>query len=214
MVENYQREILSPIQIRKKPYDISGQNHPARDEIVKCLGDFNLSISVEEDLETLKLFDRIPGGVVAFIARVFTEDGQCVGIGRGSAIFSRVNKYLSRTVRSAFCASIIDGIVKSCKGLDAIFFAGPEYQQNIERSQVNSEQNKRRELSPRRDVGRTQDNFYRQERSNSYEPATEKQKNYLLKLLSDSGDDYEPDEISGLSKSEAAEKIGMLVGSR
>ena len=56
MVENYQREILSPIQIRKKPYDINGQNHPARDEIKNCVGNFNLSISVEEDLETLKLF--------------------------------------------------------------------------------------------------------------------------------------------------------------
>jgi hypothetical protein len=46
------------------------------------------------------------------------------------------------------------------------------------------------------------------------ELATEKQKNYLIRLLDNSGDDYEIDEINNLTKSEAAEKIGILVGSK
>ena len=88
--------------------------------------------------------------------------------------------------------------------MDAIFYAGPEYQQNIERSHGNYDQNRRMEPSPYRHVGEAAGDY-------SFQPATEKQKNYLRKLLSDSGNDYEPDEISALSKSDAAERIGFLV---
>ena len=116
----YKPSVISPFQmVKSNPVNIQDTRHPASDEIAKSLGTLTLEISVEQDTATLETFKNIPGGVIAFISTV-RLDGAVISVGRGMAVISKLNKWVQRTVRSAYGASIVDAIVRSVKVLDAI----------------------------------------------------------------------------------------------
>lgn len=109
----------SPYQpARKSAFDVTGAKHPVREEIQKLLGSYNLAVTFEEDTQTIGMFQHIPG-VVGFLCTI-KKDNQIIGQGRGQAVISRMNKYIERTVHTAFNGSLIDAIVRSTKILDAL----------------------------------------------------------------------------------------------
>lgn len=140
---------------------------PAFEEIAKSIGVYNLVATIEEDKETLSLFNRVPG-LIAFIATLKTADGEILGIGRGTATLNRMSKYVDRAVCYAKNASLIDAMVRATRTLDALYLE---------------------ETSPQDNSNDVQ-NF-----------ATEKQKNFLAKLVTEKCDSQTKQEY--LSKLES-----------
>lgn len=190
--KNYQKEIPSPF-MGSRQYDVQRPDHPVQDEVRKFIGRYSIVAEVESDENTLELMG-IPG-LVSFLTTLRDGEGRILSQGRGSAVISQNSRYISKMVNLAFGSSFVDASVRCAKVLDTL---RPDRQNVVA-------------VSNQPKVEKVPVNSYRTTRDNSYEPATEKQKNYLLKLLSHSGNDYEPDEISRLSKSDAAERIGFLV---
>lgn len=110
--------IASPYQIKKDVFNVNNKNHPVHEEVQKCLGSYDLAITFEEDADTIRMFENIPG-LVAFLCTVRKGD-KIIGQGRGSAVLNRMNRFVERTVRTAFNASVVDAIIRSTKILDAM----------------------------------------------------------------------------------------------
>lgn len=111
MNQNYRNNIPSPYKTRERI-------DPIQEEITKNAGSFNLTIVTEQDFETMKLFKNIPG-FVAF-KTTLSKDNQLLSIGYGSAVLNRLNKFVERTVLFAKNSSLIDAMVRSTKILDAL----------------------------------------------------------------------------------------------
>jgi hypothetical protein len=110
---NYRSSIPSPFQARQKL-------DPVQQAIDQNIGKFNLEISIEEDKETVIQLKDIPGPIIAYKCTV-RRGSQILGIGRGSNILSKINKWVDRSVRYTLNASIIDSIVQSVKALDVLY---------------------------------------------------------------------------------------------
>jgi len=108
---------LSPYQMMRSKSDVRNKKHPVAIEVAKNAATLNLTLEVREDTETLNLLNQ--PGAVAYLATV-KQGAVVLGQGRGLVIINGNNKWITRCVRGAFSASIIDGIVKSVKVLDAI----------------------------------------------------------------------------------------------
>lgn len=120
------RSRLSPYQIKpqhpiermqEKAANVQDEEHPARKEIQRVVGTYEITAEVIEDKETLATLSR--PGVIAFLCRI-KRDGQIVGIGRGSAVLNQMNKFISRTVHAAFNHALTSAIVQSTRALDAM----------------------------------------------------------------------------------------------
>lgn len=112
----YKPRIASPYQAKQRDvFDISNKNHPARDLIEKMSGTYTLKISFEEDKATALQLKH--SGIVAFLC-IIKKDGEVLGIGRSHSVLSPVNKYIERTVQTAFNYSFVDACSKATKILD------------------------------------------------------------------------------------------------
>lgn len=94
------------------------ERHPVHQEILKSVGTINLTATFEEDIQTLGVFKHIPG-VIAMVCTL-KKDNEVIGVGRGTAVINRVNKYIEKTVRTSVNASLVDAIFHSTKMLDAL----------------------------------------------------------------------------------------------
>lgn len=114
----YKNRPISPVQVMKyKSMDPSDKRHPLREEIRKCIGTHDITAEFTEDTETIGVFKHILG-LVAFVCTL-KKGGKIIGQGRGTAVLSNMNRYIERTVHTAFNSSLIDAIVRSTKMLDA-----------------------------------------------------------------------------------------------
>lgn len=182
----YKNQIRSPFQVRT-----FNRKDPLREEIEKNIGTFNLTATIEEDNNTLSLFKHVPGPIIAYICTL-RKGTEIVGIGRGSAILSRINKFVDRAVRYAFNASVIDSVVNSTKALDALYLKGLS-QKDI--PILNEQTN---------EVDYTSD------------LATDKQKSYLRELINININDEKErsgweSQIEELTREEASEKIQFFL---
>lgn len=109
---NY-RSVASPFQARPKL-------DPVQEAIQKNIGKFSLEISIEEDKETVVQLKDLPGPVIAYKCTM-RRGTQVLGVGRGSNILSKINKWVDRSVRYTLNASIIDSIIQSVKALDVLY---------------------------------------------------------------------------------------------
>ena len=110
--------VVSPYQIMKKQAaDVQDGEHPARKEIQRVVGTYEMTAEVVEDKETLATLSR--PGVIAFLCTI-KRDGQVVGIGRGSAVLNQMNKFIARTVHAAFNFSLLSAVAQSTRALDAM----------------------------------------------------------------------------------------------
>ncbi|MFA6397497.1 MAG: hypothetical protein WDK96_01455 [Candidatus Paceibacterota bacterium] len=181
MNDTYKPHITSPY--RAKQVRLS----PIQEEVEKNIGTFNLTVQVEEDTATVAQFKHVPN-FVAFICTL-KRGTETLGIGRGSAVLNRLNKYIERSTRYAYCASIVDAIVRSTKMLDALYLQ-PNEQKDVD--------------IPVKEADR------------ATEPATDAQKSYLQKLIKVNVVDeqkrkYWESQINMLTKDEASEKIQSFV---
>ncbi len=110
---NYKSSIPSPFQARQRL-------DPVQQAVQANVEKFTLEISVEEDKETALLLKHLPGPVIAYKCTV-SKGSQVLGIGRGNAILSKINKWVDRSVRYTFNASLIDSIIQSVKALDVLY---------------------------------------------------------------------------------------------
>ena len=123
MNQNYKPYISSPYQVQKKVI-VQEKKSPIQEEVEKNIGTFNLTVQVEEDKDTISKFSHIEN-FIAFIATI-KQGSETLGIGRGSAVLNRLNKWVSRGVRYAYCQSITDAIIRSVKTLDALYIQATE----------------------------------------------------------------------------------------
>ncbi len=114
------KSTLSPFhkQMQDKSFDYSNPKNPVHQEIKKNVGTFNFTATIEQDTQTLNRFKHIKG-LIAFLCTL-KRDGKVIGEGRGSATLNQMNKFIERTIRYAFNASLIDAIVRSVKSLDTL----------------------------------------------------------------------------------------------
>ena len=111
--ENYRSSIPSPFQARPKL-------DPVQQAIEQNETKFSLEISIEEDKETALQLKDLPGPIIAYKCTV-RKGPQILGVGRGSNILSKINKWVDRSVRYTLNASIIDSIIQSVKALDVLY---------------------------------------------------------------------------------------------
>jgi len=186
----YKNRTASPFQIIKKetikPSESVGQKHPAvMEEIKKCIGTQDLKITFEEDTQTLSLLKHV-SGLVGFICTI-RRGNQILSQGRGTSVFNSTNRYISRTVRGAMNASLVDGIVRCTKIFDALTPEISNQSQDIR-------------------VGLTGEGEYEPQ------PITDKQKTYLQELIKKNVEDEDEinhwkTEINNLTKDEASQQI-------
>lgn len=105
-------------QMVDRAYDVSNKNHPVREEIQRCIGTYDFTASFEEDTATIRtFFEHIPG-LVAFLCTLRRGD-KIIGQGRGSAVLNRMNRFIERTVHTAFNSALCDAVIRSAKVLNS-----------------------------------------------------------------------------------------------
>ena len=63
----YKPSIISPYQtMQKKTFDTRDKKHPAREEIERCVGTYNLTAVIEEDIQTQAIMRHVPG-LISFL---------------------------------------------------------------------------------------------------------------------------------------------------
>lgn len=98
--------------------DVRHEQHPARQEIQRCLGIYNLQAIVEEDINTSALMRHIPG-LIAFVCTLKSKD-KVIAQGYGSSILGPNNRYVSRAVTSAANSAVADSIIRATKVLGTL----------------------------------------------------------------------------------------------
>ena len=127
--------VISPYQIMKKQMsDTNHDEHPARKEIERVVGTYQLTAEVKEDVDTLSTLGHIPG-LIAFICDI-KRNGELIGTGRGSAVLNGMQKFIARTVHFAFNSSVLNAIAQSTKAIDSM--ANPHSDFGIEETEPES----------------------------------------------------------------------------
>jgi hypothetical protein len=178
------------------PYKTRERMDPIQEEISKNISSFSLTVTTEQDLETMALFKNI-AGFVAF-KTTLKKGTQLLSIGYGSAVCNRLNKFIERTVIFAKNSSLIDAMVRSTKILDAL---------SIMPNQKDGEE---RDLE-----GRDSPAFYGDD--DLPQTATDRQRNFLSKLVEKNCDEGDKEEYLDalaspyLSKFQCSELIQKLM---
>ena len=181
------------------PYSSQGRKDQLRTEIEKNIGKINLEITVEEDKDSINLLKHITGPIIAYKATV-RKNFQVIGVGRGSSIITRLNKYYDRSIRYSWNASLIDGIIQSVKSLDALYLASNN-QKETESSESKDMEGQDFQASYTEDLPQT---------------CTEKQRNFLSKLVENCDEEDKEEYLSALaspylSKFDCSELIQKLM---
>lgn len=187
-MNNYKNSVPSPYKRERL--------NPIQEEITKSIsvGNFNLTVSTEQDFETMALFKNIPG-FVAF-KTILKKENQLLSIGYGSAVLNRLNKFVERTVLFAKNASLIDAMVRSTKILDALSIMPNQ-----------------KDIGDKDLEGRDSQAFFGEE---DLQTATEKQRNFLTKLVEKCDDSDKEEYLDALaspylSKFQCSELIQRLM---
>ena len=182
----YKPSIISPYPaMQKKTFDTRDKKHPAREEIERCVGTYNLTAVIEEDIQTQAIM-KIPG-LISFLCTLL-KDGRVIAQGYGSSILSSTNKFFQRAVSSAFNSSLADATIRATKVLDTF--------RNPDKSAIST----------------ALDEAYEAKSRNEFMGITEKQKSYLHELIQINVTDEDErnrweSQINELSKDEASEAI-------
>lgn len=176
------------------PYKNRERIDPIQEEIAKNINSFNLTVTTEQDFETMKLFKNI-NGFVAF-KTTLSKDNQLLSIGYGSAVLNRLNKFVERTVLFAKNSSLIDAMVRSTKILDAL---------SIMPNQKDTE-----------DRDMEGQDFRTSYTEDMPQYASQKQRNFLSKLVANCGEEDKEEYLDALaspylSKFQCSELIQKLM---
>ncbi len=188
-MNTYKNQIPS-MQRRENPLDA---------EIAKSTGTYNLTAIFEKDTETLTRLKHIPG-LIAFLCTLKIGN-EVIGIGRGSATVNRMNKFLERGVRYSFGNSLVDAVVRSIKNLDALYFKTINQSVNKNSAEVDLKQRDSLAFFGNDDLP---------------QEATERQRNFLTKLVENCDEEDKKEYLSALaspylSKLQCSELIQKLM---
>lgn len=169
--------------------------NPIQEEITKSIGKISLDVVTEQDFETMALFKNIEG-FVAF-KTTLKKGNQLLSVGYGSAVLNRLNKFVERTVLFAKNSSLIDAMVRSTKILDALYVM------------PNRKDLEDKDLEQRDSIA-----FYGDE--DMPQTATDKQRNFLTKLVENCDDSEKEEYLDALaspylSKFQCSELIQKLM---
>ncbi|MCK4918338.1 MAG: hypothetical protein KAS02_00945 [Candidatus Pacebacteria bacterium] len=103
---------FSPQQLETRNFDYTRKDHPVRKIIEENIGSFDINVSVKEDKENLSLL-KTPG--LIFFLCLLKVNNKVIGSGRGSSRINKDNKLITRAVRFAFGASILDAVAKTVR---------------------------------------------------------------------------------------------------
>ena len=177
------------------PYKPKPKLNPIEEEVARNIGSFSLKVTIEKDLDMINQFKHIQN-FIAFKTTLRNENNEVIGIGNGTGVINRLNKFVERTCIFTKNASLIDAMMKSIKIIDALSIVP-----------TNSEE---------KDIeGRDKPAFYGNE--DLPQTATEKQKNFLEKLIEEHCDDSSKEEYLNqlaspyLSKFQCSELINSLI---
>lgn len=84
----------------------------ANEEILECLGSYDFSMEVTEDIEMLALLNN---SFIIALKCIIKQDGKVLGIGRANSVLSPKNKFIKNAVLYCFNASLIDAVSKTVK---------------------------------------------------------------------------------------------------
>jgi hypothetical protein len=185
---DYYKPQVSPLQILRRTPDIRDENHPVQEFIRQNLGTYTLTATFLPDEHTLQTLN-LPG-LAAFLCVLRCGD-QILAEGRSMTLIGKMNKFFEKSIAIAKNQSLLDAVAKGSRVLEVL--------------PLNT--------NPQQDTKVFFPDVYKEREVTG--GITEKQKNYLLQLLrSNDASEEEIEEVDGLSKEEAAEKIGFLVPQR
>lgn len=104
--------------VTQEAFDVRNAKHPAREEIHRCLGVYDLQAVVEEDMQTSALMRHIPG--LISIVCTLKSKGRVIAQGYGSSILNQNQRYVNRAVHSAVNSSVADAIIRATKVLGTL----------------------------------------------------------------------------------------------
>jgi len=152
----------------------------------KYCGTYDLSVSFEEDTQTLTTFSHV-SGLIAFLCTI-RKDGKIIGQGRGWSAMNRVNKYIERSVSTAINGSLLSAVNNATKILDTLRIGAMDQDREAEKAEM-----------------------YRSRSSELSEPASDRQREYLRRLVRENCSEEERErwegQIDTLTKEEASQAI-------
>lgn len=165
--------------------------NPIQEEIAKNVGVYTLTAEIKEDVNTRDQLNNIPNSICFLCTLKFKDE--IIGIGRGMASLNRMNRGLERGLRYSFGNSLIDAMVRGVKNLDALYFKTDNKEENIEGQDFQE--------SYTEDLPQT---------------ATDKQRNFLTKLVENCDESEKEEYLSALaspylSKFQCSELIQKLM---
>ena len=165
--------------------------NPIQAEIAKNVGTYNLTAVIEEDKDTALKLKNIPNSICFLCTLKFKDE--IIGIGRGMASLNRMNRGLERGLRYSFGNSLIDAMVRGVKNLDALYFKTDNKEEDLEGQDFQE--------SYTEDLPQT---------------ATDKQRNFLSKLVENCEEEDKKEYLSALaspylSKFQCSELIQKLM---
>ncbi len=205
-------------------YEIKGRKSLGKSGAEKLASIFNLTATFQRDDDTMDSFSSIKDAI-AYVCTLY-RDGKITGQGRGAAVLSKNQGDINKTLKMAQKSAYIDAVIRST-GLSDIFTQdletafGAEEMRPISalnlieglNAQVKAEGRLEKPLEAEKEAFMTA-----QSEDFGFDPATDKQKNYLNRLISQKY--FEPEEmeerfrtIEGLSKHEASQLIDELLNS-
>jgi hypothetical protein len=140
----------------------------AFEEIKECVGNYNFSVKVEADTETLSALENSP--YIISLKATILQGKKTLGIGRANSILSPKNKYIKNAVIYCFNSAIVDGFSKAVKILDNLPLKADE--SSIEKKEDIEEDLEKRDSKA----------YFANDDDLKY--MSEKQKNYLTQLIS------------------------------
>src|SRR3990167_9021366 len=102
-----------------------------------CGNPFTLEVSFQEDTETLKNLN-IPG--LVGVLCTLKLNGRLIAFGRSVSVFSKLNKYLDRTISSSINGSFLSATNNAVKILESIRANGSEEMEGFEEPEMTEKQ--------------------------------------------------------------------------
>ena len=205
-------------------YEIKGRKSLGKSGAEKLASIYNLTATFQRDDDTMNSFSSIKD-MIAYVCTLY-RGAQVIGQGRGAAILSKNQGDINKTVKMAQKSAYIDAVIRSTglsdiftQDLEAVF--GTEEMRPISAFNLNEGLNTQVKTERRLEnplVAEEETSMTVQADDFGFVPATDKQKNYLNRLISQKY--FEPEEmedrfkaIEGLSKFEASQLIDELINS-
>jgi len=207
-------QVLPKLKENQDYYEIKGKKSLGKGGAEKLASIYNLTATFERDDQTMSAFSSVKD-MIAYVCSLFKAD-QLVGQGRGAATLVKNQGDVNKTIKMSTKSAFIDAVIRTT-GLSDIFTQDVE---DMAETQVLGQYTVAGHNAQVDDQTPLKSAEYPSESASSSEygfvPATDKQKSYLNRLVSQRCVESEELEeqlkvVEGLSKFEASQMIEELL---